>query len=278
MTDSTNALIARARTADRTAQWRLVYTGNIRRCVRGIPVPESVLAEAVPANDNLKGGRYPLEEEYKAKRLAKTDEEADVLWSTAKWFAGHYDIANRAYEACSYGIGQLTTAGELGGFVDPEEDSAAMGSTDPTGYQVEIDPLYRLGGIDPSFIESTGRGERELYPLERRVRSVKICQHLKYRLDCNYRHTVDAVVHRCEMKAIGLAEGTKEGAATAGRMLVRAGLRTATLIRLDIARWEAQSMAPKETAGPLPNKPQVFPAIEQRAANDDLRRFVLNVA
>jgi hypothetical protein len=225
-------------------------TGNFIRCVRGIPIGRELWMQGdgrsgEPKNDNIKGGRYPFQEEYKAERLGKTDEESDVLWSTGKWLASHHDIANRPYEACSYGIGQAVKVGELGGFVDPDEHEEAMGSSDPIGYGIEIDPLYKLGGPDASFIATTGRGEKDLLPLESRARSVKICQHLKYRLDCNYRHVVDAVVHRCEMKAIGMAEGNKDGAASAGRMLVRAGLRTATLVRLDIARWEAKSRSRK---------------------------------
>src|SRR5258708_30634377 len=107
-----------------------------RRCVRGIPLSKELWfpgdgKAGEPANENIKGGRYPLQEEYKAKRLGKTDEESDVLWSTAKWFASHHDIANRPYEACSYGIGQAVKVGELGGFVDPEQHEEAMGSSDP---------------------------------------------------------------------------------------------------------------------------------------------------
>lgn len=68
-------------------------------------------------------------------------------------------------------------------------------------------------------------------------------------------------------------ECVREGAAAAGRMPVRAGLRTATLVRLDITRWEAQSgFSGAHTIGPLPNKPLVYTATEQTAANDDSLR------
>jgi hypothetical protein len=130
MTDSTNTVVMPSKPA---VLWRaggFVYiekSENPRRCcVRGIPIGKEVWMPGdgpvgEPANENIKGGRYPLQEEFKAKRLGKTDEESDVLWSTAKWFASHHDIANRPYKACSYGIGQAVKVGELGGFVDPEE-------------------------------------------------------------------------------------------------------------------------------------------------------------
>jgi hypothetical protein len=89
MTDSSNTIIAPPRPEDRTYQWRLVYTGNIRRCVRGIPI---VPVLPLPTNDNLTGGRYPLQEEFRAKRMAKTDEEAEILWSTSRWFKSHYEM------------------------------------------------------------------------------------------------------------------------------------------------------------------------------------------
>jgi hypothetical protein len=287
MTDSFNTVVAPS-PEDDIELWRcggrFWKSETERRCVRGIPLSKEVWMPGdgpagEPANENIKGGRYPLKEEFKAKRLGKMDEESDVLWSTAQWFDTHYDIANRPYKACSYGIGQAVEAGELGDFVDPEEHEEAMGSSDPMGYQIEIDPLYKLGKVDPSFIESTGRGESKLHPLESRARSVKICQHLKYRLDCNYLHVVNAVVHRCEMKDIGMAEGNRDGAASAGRMLVRAGLRTATLVRLDITRWEAQSdFGAVDTVSPLPNKPGFYTIVERKAANDDMRQHVRNVA
>ena len=250
--------------------------------MRGVPLTDPLWfagdgRSGEPANDNIKagGGRYPLQEEFRSKRLAKTDEEADVLWSTARWFIGHYEIANRPYRACSYGMGRVASGGDLGGYVD-REDSASKGSSDPMGYQIEIEPLYKLGKVDASFIESTAPGEIKLHPAESRARSVAICQHLKYRLDCNYRYVVDAVVKRCEMKAIGMAEGAKEGAATAGRMFVRAGLRTASLVRFDITRWEANAGA--GVTGPLPDKSDAFTPFLQKAANDDLRQHVRNVA
>jgi hypothetical protein len=227
-----------------------------------------------------------LQEEYKANRLGKSfgdvsalfAGEGDVLWATAKWFQTHYDIANGEPEACSYGSGRKVDAGELGGFVDAEEHEEAMGSTDPLGYQIEINFLQAIGGIDPFFIDMQGRGESELGALENRVRSIKICQHLKYRLDCNYRHVVDAVVNRCEMGDIGRSEGLKEGAAAAGRMLVRSGLRTASLIRFDLKRWEALSEFGEEhSISPLPHMPSVFTSAQRKAANDDLRH-VRNVA
>ena len=91
-----------------------------------------------------------------------------------------------------------------------------MGSTDPLGYQIEPILLRAIGPVDPHFIDLRERGQSELVGIENRVRSIKICQHMKYRLDCNYRHVADAVVYRCEMKAIGIAEGNKDGAASAG--------------------------------------------------------------
>lgn len=287
MTESFNTVVAPFSTNDENL-W--LYGGRFyvekkeRRCVRGIPMSKELwmpgdgpAGETKPANENVRGGRYPLLEEYKAKRLGKTDEESDVLWSTAKWFVAHYDIANRAYEACSYGIGRKVDAGELGGFVDAEESEEALGSTDPIGYQIERNVLKALTPlVDPFFID---RGESDLRPFESRARSGKICQHLKYRLDCNYRHVVDAVIHRCEMKAIGIAEGNKNGAASAGRMLVRAGLRTATLVRWDITRWEAKSeLGADHAIGPLPDKPGIYTAAMQKAANDDVRQHVRNVA
>jgi hypothetical protein len=289
MIDSLNTVVSPP-TCGGAVLWRasgwvfLRENGNVRRCVRGIPLSKEIWRPGdgkagEPANENVRGGRYPLQEEYKAKRLGKTNEESDVLWSTANWFGSHHDIASRPLRACSYGIGQAVKVGELGGFVDAEENEAAMGSTDPFGYQIEIDPLYKLGGPDPSFIPTTGRGESELHPLESRARSIKICQHLKYRLDCNYRHVADAVVHRCEMKAIGMAEGNKDGAASAGRMLMRAGLRTATLVRLDITRWEAKSeIGVNQAVGPLPDKPGTYTAAMQKTANDDVRQYIRNVA
>jgi hypothetical protein len=289
MTESYNTVVAPSSNNDENL-W--AYGGRFyvekyeRRCVRGIPLSKELWIAGdgpagEPANENTGGGggRYPLMEEYRAKRLGKMNEESDVLWSTAKWFGAHHDIANRPHNACAYGIGRGVTAGELGDYVDREENPEARGSSDPMGYQIEIDPLYKLGGPDPSFTATTGRGEGELRQLESRARSVKICQHLKYRLDCNYRHVVEAVVHRCEMKAIGMAEGNRDGAASAGRMLVRAGLRTATLVRLDITRWEAKSeLGVDHAVGPLPDKPGVYTAVMQKAANDDVRQHVRDVA
>jgi hypothetical protein len=288
MTDSFNTVVAPSR--EEIELWRyggLYYEEkkgvNTRRCVRGVPIGREIWLPGdgpagEPANENIRGGRYPLEEEYRAKRLGKLDDEADVLWATAKWFAGHHEIANREPNACSYGLGRKVDAGELGGFVDAEVNEEAMGSGDPIGFQIEMNVLRSIAPIDTFFVDARDRGESELIGVEHRVRSVKICQHLKYRLDCNYRHLVDAVVNRCEMKAIGLAEGVKEGAAAAGRMFVRAGLRTATLVRLDITRWEVESALGREhTIGPLPRKPEITAAM-QAAANDDVRRYVRNVA
>src|SRR6266851_1684601 len=149
MTDSNNTLIALPRAEDRTAQWQLVHTGNIRRCVRGIPVEKEIIsATDRPANDNSRGGRYPLQEEYKARRLG-IESEGDVLWATSKWFAGHYDLANRSPDACSYGLSRKVDAGELGGFVDAEESEEARGSTDPLGYQIENNLLRAIAPVDP---------------------------------------------------------------------------------------------------------------------------------
>lgn len=172
-----------------------------QRCVRGVPLTKELWLSGdgpaeEPANDNVKGARYPLEEEFKAKRLGKWSDkdgsmfdmsEGAALWKTTKWFLPHYELANRPYKACSYGIGQLVTAGDLGGYVDPKDDEAAKGSTDPMGYQIEMDPLSVIGGIDASFIESTGPGESKLHPAESRTRSVKICQEISARLQLSAR-------------------------------------------------------------------------------------------
>jgi hypothetical protein len=275
--------------------WRagsIVYNdgnGRYRPCIRGIPIGNPVwlsgdgpTGEPKHANDNFRGGRYPLQEEYRAKRLGKYDEEGDVLWATAKWFGSHYELANRDPNACSYGLNRRVDAGELGKFVDLDTDEAnadAMGSSDPEGFQTERNLLSLLSPIDPYFIDLKDRGESELVGVENRVRSIEICKKLKYRLDCNYRHIVDVIVNRAELKAVGMAEGAKEGAATAGRMLVRAGLRTASLVRLDTTRWEAQSDLGEDHAiSPLPHKPGVYSAAERKAANDDLRLYIRDVA
>src|ERR1700682_6458713 len=50
-------------------------------------------------------------------------------------------------------------------------------------------------------------------------------------------------------------------------------LRTATLVRLDITRWESQpGFAKIGVVGPLPNKPLIFSNAAQNAANDDVRQ------
>jgi hypothetical protein len=266
--------------------FRYDLNGNHRRCVRGIPIGDAVWlagdgrgGEPKHANDNFRGGRYPLREEHRSRRLGRYDEEGDVLWETAKWLGFHYDLANREPQACSYGLNRRCDAGELGDFIDGETDPEAMGSSDPLGFQTERNLLSLIAPIDPYFIDLKDRGESELIGVENRVRSVKICQHLKYRLDCNYRHVVDAVVRRFEMKAVGISEGVIEGAAAAGRLLIRAGLRTATLVRSDITRWEEQSELGEEHAiSPLPNKPDFYSTSQRKAANDDLRMHVRDMA
>ena len=114
------------------------------RCVRGVPVWLS--GDGKAGEDKPKkniGGRYPLEEEFKAKRLGKwSDEdgiifgmsEGVVLWETAKWFSAHYELANRPLLACSYGIGTVASGGDLGGYVDREAEGS-KGSSDPEGFQ-----------------------------------------------------------------------------------------------------------------------------------------------
>jgi hypothetical protein len=164
MTDS-NRVIVESRADMNVGRWRLVYTGDTQRDVRGVPVTKIMNDNPPPPVGQR--GRYPLQEEYKANRLGKSfgdvsalfAGEGDVLWATAKWFQTHYDIANGEPEACSYGSGRKVDAGELGGFVDAEEHEEAMGSTDPLGYQIEINFLQAIGGIDPFFIDMQGRGE-----------------------------------------------------------------------------------------------------------------------
>jgi hypothetical protein len=275
--------------------WRagsIVYNdgnGRYLPCVRGIPISDAVWlsgdgpgGEPKYANDNFRGGRYPLQEEYRAGRLGKYDEEGDVLWATAKWFGFHYDLGNREPNACSYGLNRRVDVGELGKFVDLNTDETnveTMGSSDPEGFQTERNMLSLMAPVDPYFIDLKDRGESELVGIENRIRSFEICRKLKYRLDCNYRHIVDVVVNRAELKAVGMAEGAKEGAATAGRMLVRAGLRTASLIRSDMTRWEANSELGEDHAiSPLPNKPDVYSPAEREAANDDSRLYIRDVA
>jgi hypothetical protein len=304
MTDSIDTVATSPPKNGNSLLWRAggiyYYDGNGRYypCVRGVPISDAVrlagdgrAGEPHYANDNYRGGRYPLREEHRARRLGNSDDkgdllfsksEGDVLWETATWFGFHYEVANREPQACSYGWNPRVDAGELGDFVDretDEADEAAMGSSDPEGFQTERNLLSLIAPIDPYFIDLRDRGESEPIGIENRLRSVKICQHLKYRLDCNYRHVVGAVVNRLEMKAIGMAEGVTEGAATAGRMLVRAGLRTAALVRSDITRWEAKSALGDEHAiSPLSNKPDVYSATDREAANDDLRMYVRDVA
>jgi hypothetical protein len=291
MTNSIDTVATSSSKKDNLLLWRaggiVHYDGNGRYypCVRGIPTSDTVRLsgdgpnELRPANDNFRGGRYPLQEEYRARRLGKYHEEGNILWATAKWFGFQHDLANREPNACSYGLNRRVAAGELGDFVDAEDNAEAMGSTDPLGFQTERNLLSLIAPVDPYFIDLKDRGESELVGIENRVRSIKICKHLKYRLDCNYRHLVDAVVNRFELKTIGMSEGVTEGAATAGRMLVRASLRTATLVRSDIIRWEAKSARGDEDAiSPLPNKPDVYSVNERKAANDDLRKYVREVA
>jgi hypothetical protein len=62
-------------------------------------------------------------------------------------------------------------------------------------------------------------------------------------------------------------------------MLLRAGLRIATLVRLDITHWEAQSdLGVEQAVGPLRDKPEVNTAAERKAANDDIRQHIRDVA
>jgi hypothetical protein len=252
-----------------------VFSEKSRRCIRGIPIGRSVWlpgdgpdGEPKYANDNHKGGRWPLMEEYQAGRLGKCDSEGKILMATARWFADHYSLANRPADACRNQY-RTVSHGELGEYVD----FATADSTNPDGIQFDRDPIQRLFGVDQDTIPAYGRDLEALIGVEHRVRSKQICQHLMYRLDCNYRHVVEAVINHAEMKDIAKAEGAS--GAVAGRMFVRAGLRTASLVRLDLHRWEGREKPP---IGPLPDKPGVYSASVRKAANDDMRHYVRDVA
>lgn len=182
-----------------------------------------------PKYDNVRSGRYPLEEEYRAGRLGKYSAESAILWATAGWFERVHDLAMRPANAANYGVNRVTSA-DIGGFVDKNTPDA-MGSTDPMGYRIERDPLARLCERQPSLL----LGSVTTYPIEERTAAIQIRRELKRRLDCNYRHLQWAVIDHREMKDIGIEEGMKSGAAAAGRSFVHSALRTASIFRTELA-------------------------------------------
>ncbi|MBB4427096.1 hypothetical protein GGD66_005672 [Bradyrhizobium sp. CIR48] len=228
----------------------------------------SVIAIEHHAVGNTTFGRYPLKEEYRALRLGKYPEENDILWATAKWFEGIYSAANR--DAAATPSPFYASVGELGGFKNKELPDA-MGSSDPLGQQVERFPIPLRGEVLPSLIKPNVRRADSLYMAEERIYARQVCQHVKWRLDCSYRHLVNAVVYQWEMKDIG-ADERFPNAAT-GRALVRAALRTTSLVRSDLARWDAMSeRGERHAVGPLPDK-LVYSAQHRKAANDDMRHI-----
>ncbi|MCK1640460.1 hypothetical protein IVA95_23460 [Bradyrhizobium sp. 157] len=270
----TNTLITPAPVVH-TLEDGTVFSEKSRRCIRGIPIGRSAwfsrdgpAGEPEYANDNHRG-RWPLMEEYRAGRLGKCESESKVLWSTAKWFAGVYQLANRQADACGNQYCTSGFPGELGETVDPRTGAVS----EPEGIETERDPVQRWFGVDPNTVPAYGRELEALFRVEYQLQARKTCQHLKYRLDVNYRHVVRAVIEQAEMKDIAQAEGAS-GAAK-GRAFVRAGLRTASLVRIDLARWEENETS---AIGPLSSKAGVYPPSMRRAANDDMRRYVRDVA
>lgn len=213
-------------------------------------------------------GRWPLDEEYRAIRLGKCPDENGVLWATAKWFKNMYSAAQR--DPATIPSPFYASVPELGGFKDKELPEA-MGSIDPLGHQLERYPGPLQGNIFPSLIRPNVRRSDSLYPAEDRTHAIQVCQHIKWRLDCSYRHLVNAVAYHWEMKDIGADEGFSNAAT--GRALVRAALRTTSLVRLDLARWDAKSeRGERHAVGPLPDKP-VYTLEQRKAANDDMRQI-----
>ena len=253
-----------------------VFSEKSRRCIRGIPIGSSIwlpgdgpAGEPSFANDNLPDGRWPLREEHRAGRLGASEEEGRILWSTATWFAGHYHLANRAETSCKNSYRTISLSGELGEVIDDETSETAR----PDGIQFERDPMQRWFGVDPNTIPPNGRDLEALFEVEQRLQSRQICQRLKYRMDVNYKHVVSAVIDKLEMRDIARFECAADPAA--GRMLVRAGLRTASCVRSDLERWADRDCG---LLGPLPDKPEVYPKSMRRAANEDMRQYVRDIA
>jgi hypothetical protein len=233
------------------------------------------------ANDNEKGGIWPLYNEYDEKRLGRDADANARNWQTAIWFDSVLRAAEMPQNALPAMHMTITDAdddaiySESGELADGFEAIRIV----PTEAEIMIAVMEKIATLDGKKIGKLYAGSqtncsdwKQPRGVERRSDALKIQRMLQVNMRGLYKPVRAAVVEQTELWRLGITEGVSRGyAATAGRQRVIDGLEIAADIRRDVMRWEeVTERLPEGTCSPLGRKADELGHWRQ-AANDDCR-------